>query len=297
MVESKFIFACPRCATALSSDIECTHCGGVFEIVDGIYRFILPERCAEIHPFLSQYRLVRERDGYRLYTADEYRGLPNIKADNPQAQVWRVRQESYYRLITLLPRKSLSILDLGAGNGWLSHCLAKLGHHLVAVDWLDDEHDGLGAYRHYPVQYTSVQADFDALPFMADQFDAVIFNASLHYSNNVERTLRHACRMLNHNGRIYVMDSPTFSSNASGNIMIEEQMDYLRKNYGLGEVTQSGVGYLTMKSMMELGNTLGMAFRIYRSRGALLWALKRWWGGVKSGREPAAFGVWEGKRF
>jgi SAM-dependent methyltransferase len=296
MLESQFVFACPRCATMLSSELKCAHCGTVFEKVNGIYRFLLAERCAEIEAFLSQYRYVREFDGYRSFTADEYRGLPSIQADNPQAHVWRVRQESYHRLLSLLDGQSLFILDLGAGNGWLSHCLAKIGHHPVAVDWLDDEQDGLGAYRHYPVQYTSVQADFDALPFVGGQFDAVIFNASLHYSVNIERTLHHACLMLNHHGRIYVMDSPTFSSDESGKMMVKEQLDHLRINHGLGEVIQSGIGYLNIKNMIDIGKSIGIAFQFYQSHGALLWALKRWWGGVKSGRDPAAFGVWEGKQ-
>jgi len=268
----------------------------IFEMIDGIYRFLLPERCAEIQPFLFQYRVVRERDGYQSYTSDEYPKLPNIQIDSPQAGVWRIRQESYTRLLSLLPGRSLSILDLGAGNGWLSHCLTRLGHQLVAVDWLDDEHDGLGAYHHYPVQYTCVQGDFDALPFKTGQFDVVIFNASLHYSNHLERTLRHACNMLSRDGRIYVMDSPTFSSNESGKIMVIDHIDYLRKNYGLQEVIQFGAGYLYMKKMIELGKTLGISFQFYPSHGSFRWTIKRWWAGVKSGRESAAFGVWEGKQ-
>ena len=36
-------------------------------------------------------------------------------------------------------RGRLHVLDLGAGSGWLSHRLAALGHHAVAVDALDDE--------------------------------------------------------------------------------------------------------------------------------------------------------------
>ena len=296
MLESQFVFACPRCATVLSGELTCEQCSTAFAMVDGIYRFLVPERCAEIQSFLFQYRLVRERDGYRSYTADEYRRLPIIQGDSPQAEVWKVRRESYDRLLSLMNGQPLSILDLGAGNGWLSHCLAKRGHQLMAVDWLDDEHDGLGAYHNYPVQYTCVQADFDALPFRPGQFDAVIFNASLHYSNNIERTLSHACNMLKPNGRIYVMDSPTFASNESGNIMLKEHVDYLRKNYGLKEIIQLGVGYLNRKKIIQWGKTLAIAFQFYPSHGSYLWAMKRWWAGVKSGRESAAFGVWEGKR-
>ena len=37
------------------------------------------------------------------------------------------------------------VLDVGAGSGWLSHCLTALGHGAVALDAIDDDVDGLGA--------------------------------------------------------------------------------------------------------------------------------------------------------
>lgn len=294
MYELDIVLICPRCASTLSADLTCTNCDIVFEKRAGIYRFLLRERHEELCAFLEQYRLVREREGYRSFSAQEYRRLPHVRAGNRQADVWNVRRQSYNRLVSSLNRKSQLILDLGAGNGWLSHCLAKLGHDLVAVDWLDDEDDGLGAYRHYDTNYTCVQADFDALPFETSQFDIVIFNASLHYSPNLENTLRKACGILKPGGRLFVMDSPTFSLDESGQRMMKEQLDYLRSNYAIRDPIQPGVGFLTMQRMMELRDLLGLAFQFYPSLGAPLWTVKRWWGVVKNRREPAAFGVWAG---
>lgn len=295
MNECDFEFACPRCSIPLSSELKCAHCGTDFEIQGGIYRFLLPERCKEIQPFLNQYRLVRERDGYRSYTKEQYHRLPDIQTGNPQAEVWKVRRESFGRLLSLLDGQFLAILDLGAGNGWLSYRLAELGHCLATVDWLDDENDGLRVHRHYPVQFTCVQADFDALPFSDHQFDIVIFNASLHYSPDIRRTLCKAREMLKPEGQIFVMDSPTFHSDESGQMMLREQNDRLHNNYGLREVIQLGIGYLTVKNLVELGEILGIAFQFHQSHGAPLWPMKRWWAGVRRGREPAAFGVWAGR--
>jgi len=297
MSEFDIVFVCPRCATTLSADLKCKNCDVVFEKRAGIYRFLLPERHEEVCVFLEQYRLVREREGYRSFSAEEYRRLPYFLAGSQQADVWAIRRESYRRLVSSLGGNPLLILDLGAGNGWLSHRLAKLGHDLVAVDWLDDEDDGLGAYRHYDANYMSVQADFDALTFKRAQFDVVIFNASLHYSPNLENTLRKVCGILKPGGRLFVMDSPTFSSHESGQRMMKEQLDYLHSNYAIRDAIQPGVGFLTMRRMREFGDLLGLAFQFYPSRGAPLWMLKRWWGGFKSRREPAAFGVWKGTLF
>jgi len=49
-------------------------------------------------PFLRQYRLDRERDGYRAMTAEAYRMLPSVVRDDPHAVEWRLRRESYRHL-------------------------------------------------------------------------------------------------------------------------------------------------------------------------------------------------------
>ena len=295
MAERTFEFSCPCCAIALSNQLTCANCATVFEKREGIYRFLLPDRSAEIQPFLTQYRRVRERDGYRSFTGADYVNLPYVRPQGVMADVWRVRQQSYDHLVTLLDKHSRTILDLGAGNGWLSHRLTKLGHRLAAVDWLDDEKDGLGAHRHYPVQFTCVQADFDMLPFATRQFDVVIFNASLHYGPDLTGSLSKAYKLVKPNGQIFLMDSPTFHSDRSGQIMLKEQAERLRADYDLQDVVQPGIGFLTDRIMNDVGKTLGIAFRFYRSFGAPLWAMKRWLSGVMRRREPAAFGVWAGR--
>ena len=76
---------------------------------------------------------------------------------------------------------------VGAGCGWMSYRLALRGHRPVAVDLLTDGRDGLGAARHYLTRaaFRRFNADFDQLPFANARFDAVIFNASVHYSSEL----------------------------------------------------------------------------------------------------------------
>ena len=279
-------FACPRCGAALNPDMGCLGCGRSFECTDGIFRFLLPERTAELEPFLTQYQYVRRRDGNLARPADYYRSLPMVAAHDHEAGRWRIRRQSYRRLISLLPTHPLNILDLGAGNCWLTHCLTKLGHCCVAVDISTDPDDGLGVWKHFPVEFSRIQADFDALPFTPNQFEVVIFNASLHYSPDIHRSLGHTKCMLKPKGIMFVVDSPTFHTDHAGRQMLSDQDNYFRRNYGLDEVIRPGVGYLTTMSMRESG------FRFHPSRGSLLWSLGRLWSGIKSGREPANFGVW-----
>ena len=61
--------------------------------------------------------------------------------------------------------RPLRLLDLGAGNGWLSYHLARRGHEAAAVDLTVNDFDGLGAHVHFDAPFTPVQAEFDHLPF------------------------------------------------------------------------------------------------------------------------------------
>jgi SAM-dependent methyltransferase len=291
-------FVCPRCATSLtavsSQALSCGACQAAVPLRDGIYRFLRPERLKEIGPFLAHYRRVREDDGYRQRDPAYYRSLPRVDAHDPQAARWRVRQESFRNLVRVLPRfgrGALRVLDLGAGNGWLSHRLTALGHCCVALDWLDDLEDGLGARRHYPVAFTGIQADFDDLPMAPGQFDLAIFNASLHYSPDLARTLDHARQMLVAGGVLVVMDSPVFSTDEGGRRMLAAQPDPRALNQ---RVVRWGVGYLTTSSLARAGRDAGVQVRWIPSRGGPGWAVKRWVAGLKERREPARFGIWFG---
>lgn len=292
-------FVCPQCAVSLtappSAALTCRTCGTAVPIRDGIYRFLRPERLAEIEPFLAQYRRVREADGYRQPGSEYYRSLPNVDARDPQAARWRVRQESFRHLgqvLRRLGRGALRVLDLGAGNGWLSYRLTMLGHHCVAVDWLDDVKDGLGARRHYPVRFTCGQADFDDLPLTPGQFDVAVFNASLHYSPDPGRTLRNARQMLVAGGILVVMDSPVFASDDAGRRMLLAQQTDFRAT--CENAVRWGVGYLTEGSLRRAARDAGIGVRWIPTRGGPSWALKRRLAGLKQRRAPARFGLWLG---
>ena len=293
-------FACPNCATVLRSALACPNCGGIFGLREGIYRFLLPERQQALAAFLEQYRRVREQDGYRSRPPEYYRALPQAPAGDPLSQNWRVRAETYQHLRQRVlpslapPGQPLSVLDLGAGNGWLSHRLGALGHACVALDWLDDPDDGLGAAKHYPVAITCVQADFDQLPFVPGQFDLVIYNAALHYSPSVERSLEHGQAMLGPDGALAIMDSPSFRSAASGERMLAEQARRFEQGHANAEAVRPGQGYLLADEIAAAERRLGLDLRYLPTRGGLGWALRRRLAGLKLRREPAGFGLWIG---
>lgn len=293
-------FICPECREPAMEDeagaVVCLSCGQRFECRDGIYRFLSRARTEAGEPFLRQYRAVRERDGYHQSSPDYYRMLPAVTRDHPRAAEWRIRRESYAHLQReALPgiwQGPIRVLDLGAGSGWLSHRLASFGHAAVAVDRIDDDVDGLGACRHYPVSFMVVQADFDALPFETAQFEVVILNGSLHYSGQPAKTLTEARRMLRPNGALVVMDSPMFARARDGHAMVDAQLLAFKAHYGVTEVVRSGVGFLTYGDLHNAAISLGLRGRFFPSRGPVGWRMSRQMSRLRLGRAPAAFGVW-----
>lgn len=293
-------FACPECREATTRDgadaVLCGRCGSRFEQRGGVYRFLSARRAEAAAAFARQYRLVREREGYRVESPDYYRALPSVDRRCPRAAEWRVRRESCEqlsrRVLSGVDRGPLRVLDLGAGNGWLSHRLAAAGHRVVAVDRLDDEADGLGACRHYGVRFAAVQADFDALPFEPEQFDVAVYDGSLHYSSDPGATLEEARRVLAPDGALVVMDSPMFFRERDGHAMVVDQLGQLASEHGLRDVVRPGIGFLTFAALELAAARLGMHARFFRSRGPLMWRARRHLAWLRLGRAPAAFGVW-----
>ena len=276
-------------------EIGCPRCGRRLERKGDVFRCLAPERHERIEPFLAQYRRVREQDGYRIDRADYYRALPETD-DNPRWATWVIRRRSFRRLCDEVlegrAAGSPAVLDLGAGCGWLSHRLTRLGCRTVAVDLLADDQDGLGAGHYYEIRFPCVQADFDALPFAPAQFDFVVFNASLHYSADVLGTLDHASRMLNAGGVIVVIDSPTFARDEDGRRMRTRLRNRLRDDYGVTTPIEPGEGFLTFDRLAAWARSSGRSFQFFSSlewrsqfRDAAQFLRGR-------GRRPARFGVW-----
>src|SRR5207253_9034594 len=106
-----------------------------------------------------------------------------------------------------------------------------------------------------------VQADFDALPFQAGEFDVVILNGSLHYSADPAATLTEAARTLAANGTLVVMDSPMFDRKADGDAMVESQLRAFVTDYGIVDAVQPGIGYLTFAQLHNVALGLGLRDR------------------------------------
>lgn len=291
--------ACPECETPVEPSgpeaVVCRRCGQSYEQRDGIWEFLVDGRKSRLEAFARQYRIVREREGRRGVSAGYYRSLPVVPDNDPFAGDWRVRRETYRHLLRHVlaagPQPS-AVLDVGAGSGWLSHRLSTLGHHVVAVDAIEDAEDGLGAIRHYATPIVALHADFDALPLVPGQFDLVVFNGSLHYAPDVAASLARARAMLAPGGALAVMDSPMFRADRDGAAMVAGAVRRFANEYGLRDIVQPGCGYLTFASLAAHAGTLRLRSEFVPTRGPLRWRIRRTLSTVRLGRQPAAFGLW-----
>lgn len=290
---------CPRCKGELISEapdqLRCEKEALVFRQVEGIWRFLLPERESHYARFIMDYEAVRRFEGRFSADAAYYRALPFADLSGRFSADWKIRAASFRALTRLFPSPS-KILDMGAGNGWLSNRLALAGHEVCAVDLLVNAEDGLGAWRNYESAFMPLQAEFSILPFEDASADAIVFNASLHYAERYEETLAEALRVLRHGGLLVVMDSPVYGNAESGRQMLAERSADFLARYGFASDSIQSEGFLTYDRMRELGQKLGVEWRRHVPFYGLKWALKPLWTRLRGGREPAQFGLWVGNR-
>lgn len=283
--------------------MHCPACWVDYPCVDGIWRFLPPERAAFFRAFLRDYETLRRAEGRGADDPAYYRALPFEDRSGRFRADWRIRAKSFQtfvrRVLDPLARRRgrpLRVLDLGAGNGWLSYRLACRGHVAVAVDLITNTWDGLGAHVHYDVAFLPVQAEFDRLPFADGQFDVALFNASLHYSTDYVVTLAEALRVLRSDGRVIVMDSPVYRDAASGRQMVQERKAEFVRRYGFPSDALPSEHYLTYDRLQGLAEALDLRWTFIRPFYGWRWALRPWQARLLGRREPARFLVIVGCR-
>jgi SAM-dependent methyltransferase len=289
--------ACPVCRGALETTVDsarCRTCHRTWTKQSGIWRMLRPERIAPIESFLGDYTKIRLAEGRGSRDGAFYRNLPNCPEDHPLAWQWRIHRRTFSCFRDrVLPSSDarLRILDLGAGTGWLSNRLSQLGHEPCAVDLTCDAQDGLEASRHFDSDWLRVQAEFDYLPFPNASVDAIVFNASLHYSTDYARTLWEAVRVLAPNGLLVVLETPLYRSEASGRLMVEERHKSFLKRYGTRSDSMASLEFLTWPGLAELGRQLNLEWTILRPWYGIRWALRPWIARLKRKREPSQFPI------
>ncbi|HYM10056.1 MAG TPA: class I SAM-dependent methyltransferase [Bryobacterales bacterium] len=273
----------------------CAGCGFRLEKGDGILRAIAPERRKIYERFREEYSKIRRAEGRGSPDPAYYRALPYKDLSGRHSDQWAIRARTYQYLVAhLLPGEASDILDLGAGNGWLSYRLRERGHRPVAVDLLTDALGGLGAVARYGGDFSLVEAEFDRLPFVGREFDLAIFNSSLHYSTDYRRTLAEALRCLRAPGRLVILDSPVYKRREHGEMMKQERRRQFEAQYGFRSDSISSIEYLDEALLGEIERDLGIRWEIHKPWYGWRWHLRPWKARLAGRRPPSRFWILAG---
>lgn len=252
--------------------------------------------------FLEDYRQIRYAEGRGSEDAAYYRALPFEDLSGRSSAMWEMRARTYRyferRILSPMERaagRPLHILDLGAGNAWLSYRLRERQHVPYAVDMFLDARDGLAAARHYPHVFATVGAEFDRLPFASGRFDLAIFNSSVHYSTDYTVTLSEARRCLRPDGRLVILDSPVYRRREHGEQMVAERHADFERRYGFRSDALPSIEFLDEPRLRELSRDLAVDWTVYRPWYGWKWHMRPWKAHFKRQRPPSRFWILVGR--
>ncbi len=264
---------CPTCREELDRrELVCPQ-GHAVPVENGVIRLIRPELAREIDLLsaaLKEFRAGREKD--RLLP-DAYDRLP----EGQKSVEWRLRRVDLKLVRKLLEGSDpLSILDVGAWNGWLTNQMAGWGHDVTAVDYFGDEDIGLGARRYYGREWRAIQLDLADLSLLGRRFDLVVLNRCLSFFPDPGGFVPR--RMVSPDGILLVTGLQIFSDPSAQIQNIEGQRTDFRRRFGRDLFLRPAKGYLDMKDKRLL-EAAGLVLKSYRAL---------WMANLKARFRPAA---------
>lgn len=215
---------CPLCSQSLEqaggeedTGLYCSTCVHTYPVVSDIPCLIDPKTVDVQAIFCKQYDALRKKEGWVSDQPGYYEALPYQDLTGHHTQEWTVRVRSLEWLLKWLTdtfgENRLSILDAGAGVGWLSQILAN-SYDVIAMDVNIGSH-GLNAFQPLQRPYLAIQGLMDRIPLANDALDVVVANASLQYTAAHHHVLQEAHRILRPHGCFVVMDSPVYPNKHS----------------------------------------------------------------------------------
>jgi SAM-dependent methyltransferase len=261
-----------------------------------------------LQQFAKDYAAHRQVEG-RGFAGDELLALPYVRS-GPLARQWAVRAKSFDAFLESLVRptarslgRTLRVLDLGAGNGWLSYRLALEGHSANALDIRADDVDGLGAAEPFLQRAGSrmrtAVAAFDAIPAPDASFDIAVFNASLHYATDLAGVLKEAARVVRPGGQVAILDSPFYRREADGLAMVAEKTAEAPRRFGERAASLMAlpfVEFLTRERLAAASAPTGLRWRRTRVAYPLWYELRPLTAKLRGARAPSRFDLWTSVR-
>jgi len=133
------------------------------------------------------------------------------------------------KLISYFEKKSgkLSILELGCGNGWLSHRLStSLNAEILGIDVNEKELlQGAAIFKsHKKVSF--MYADIYSVDLKNETFDVILLASSIQYFADLRKLVERLLELLRPDGEIHLVDSPIYNSSNDSQQAQKRSRDY-----------------------------------------------------------------------
>jgi ubiquinone/menaquinone biosynthesis C-methylase UbiE len=183
---------------------------GAFDIDGNLY---VQRGLKRPNKFEELYLQLRKKEE-RLYSDSELGQLPEIHKAHVHHREWQMRTSSMKRLLDCLSKGKAprNILEVGCGNGWLSHHLAaKLSSEICALDI--NEHELRQGSRVFASHTNLIFLYADVLDWPADhvQFDIIVLASSAQYFPDLKVAVERLLKMLVDGGTLHILDSPFYN--------------------------------------------------------------------------------------
>jgi ubiquinone/menaquinone biosynthesis C-methylase UbiE len=172
-------------------------------------KWLIPQKGMDNSLFEEQYIGLRRKEN-RIYTDNELATLPFVQPNNPHYKEWKIRQQSCKRLLKYMEKKQRpqKILEVGCGNGWLSHRLSSVsGAFVTGIDINAFELRQAARVFAGTAGIQFIYGSIDSPEIMNRHFDTIIFAASIQYFRSLTDTIHHSMKLLKPGGEIHLLDS------------------------------------------------------------------------------------------
>jgi ubiquinone/menaquinone biosynthesis C-methylase UbiE len=164
--------------------------------------------------FESAYIALRRKE-QRLFSDEACGRLPFVEHQHPHHNEWLVRERSVKRLCKYISKKrqSQNVLEVGSGNGWLSAKIASsTKSKVLGIDINSTEYEQ--AIRVFGKQ-SNLRFQLGSLRDVAsNEFDLVIFAASLQYFPSVSEAIEAAFGCLKSAGEVHIIDTHFYETSS-----------------------------------------------------------------------------------
>src|SRR5258705_10156806 len=165
-------------------------------------------------PFEKNYIELRKREN-RVYADEVVRNLPDLDMPQSLKNEWLIRKITMRKLITYFKKKDKKnlILELGCGNGWLSHQLAvSLNAEILGLD-INETELLQGASLFGDCQnLTFIRGDIFTVDIKKETFEIILLASSIQYFPSLALLIPRLLEMLKSSGEIHIVDSPLYNS-------------------------------------------------------------------------------------